>query len=75
MSTRKAQVITGSAGNKTSEGISKPVEVKYPVSKWLNNVESYLRSAMTYTNSATIADFNKANCIILGGMTYQTYSK
>lgn len=75
MSTREAQKITGGDGNKTSEGISRPVEIKHSVVKWLNNVEAYLRSAMTYTNSKTIQDFNNAECIILGGMTYQTYSK
>lgn len=75
MSTRTAQAETSNVCNKTSEGIVKHVEIKYPVKKWLNNVESYLRSAMTYTNSATIEDFNKAECIILGGSTYQTYAK
>jgi hypothetical protein len=75
MSTRRAQLQTGGCGTKTSEGISRPVEVKYPVKKWLNNVESYLRSAMTYTNSHTISDLNTAECIILGGNTYQTYMK
>lgn len=75
MSTRTAQAETSDTCNKTSEGIAKHVEIKYPVKKWLNNVESYLRSAMTYTNSATIEDFNKAECIILGGATYQTYAK
>lgn len=75
MSTRTAQAETSNVCNKTSEGIAKHVEIKYPVKKWLNNVESYLRSAMTYTNSATIEDFNKAECIILGGSTYQTYAK
>lgn len=75
MSTRIAQAETSNVCNKTSEGIAKHVEIKYPVKKWLNNVESYLRSAMTYTNSATIKDFNNAECIILGGSTYQTYAK
>ena len=75
MSTRIAQAETSNVCNKTSEGIAKHVEIKYPVKKWLNNVESYLRSAMTYTNSATIEDFNKVECIILGGATYQTYAK
>ena len=75
MSTRTAQAETSNVCNKTSEGIAKHVEIKYPVKKWLNNVESYLRSAMTYTNSVTIEDFNTAECIILGGSTYQTYAK
>lgn len=75
MSTRIAQAETSNISNKTSEGIAKHVEIKYPVKKWLNNVESYLRSAMTYTNSKTIEDFNKSEIIILGGSTYQTFVK
>lgn len=75
MSTRIAQAETSNVSNKTSEGIAKHVKIKHPVKKWLNNVESYLRSAMTYTNSNTIEDFNNAECIILGGSTYQTYAK
>lgn len=75
MSTRIAQAETSKVCNKTSEGIAKHVEIKYPVKKWLNNAESYLRSAMTYTNSENISDFNNSDCIVLGGATYQTYAK
>ena len=75
MSTKRAQNETKSNGVRTSEGIDRPVEVKYPVAKWLNNVESYLRSAMTYTNSQTIEEFNKAECIILAGNSYGTFAK
>ena len=59
MSTRRAQRETGGEGNRTSEGISKPVEVKYPLAKWVDNMQSYLRSCMTYTNSRTIEELQK----------------
>jgi hypothetical protein len=76
MSTRISQKITGGDGKKTSEGISRPVEVKYPVSKFLSNVESYLRSCMTYTNSYTIEDLQKnAEVVILGGSGDSSYRK
>ena len=76
MSTKIAQKITGGDGDKTSEGISRPVSVKYPVAKMLDNMESYLRSCMTYTNSATIEELKKnAEVVILGGSGDASYRK
>lgn len=75
MSTKRAQKITGGDGNKTSEGINRPVEVKYPVKKLLDNVESYLRSCMTYTNSNTLSDLKNAEVVILGGSGDSSYRK
>ena len=75
MSTKKSQSITGGDGSKTSEGISKPVEVKHSVSKFLDNAESYLRSCMTYTNSKSLDDLKFAEVVILGGSGDLTYRK
>ena len=76
MSTKRAQKLSGGNGNKTSEGIDKPVEVKYPVAKWVDNMQSYLRSCMTYTNSHTIKELREnAQVIILGGSGDASYRK
>ena len=75
MSTKQSQTITGGDGSKTSEGISKPVEVKHSVSKFLDNTESYLRSCMTYTNSKSLDDLKNAEVVILGGTGDLTYRK
>ena len=76
MSTKRAQKLSGGNGNKTSEGIDKPVEVKYPVAKWVDNMQSYLRSCMTYTNSHTIKELREnAQVIILGGSGDVAYRK
>lgn len=76
MSTKRAQAETGGSGNRTSEGISRPVEVKYPVAKWVDNMQSYLRSAMTYTNSRTIKEMQEnAQVVILGGSGDAAYRK
>jgi len=76
MSTKRAQCITGGSGNVTSEGIDRPVEVKYPVAKWVDNMQSYLRSCMTYTNSHTIQEMQEnAQLIILGGSGDSAYRK
>lgn len=76
MSTKRAQKQTGGSGNITSEGIDRPVEVKYPVKKWVENMEAYLRSCMTYTNSHTINELREnAQVIILGGSGDAAYRK
>ena len=42
---------------KTSEGITKYLTVKYTLSGWVNNMMSYLQSAMSYTNCKTLTEF------------------
>jgi len=42
---------------KTAEGITKYLPVKYTLAGWTENMISYLRSAMSYTNCKTIYDF------------------
>ena len=75
MSHRSIQKITGGDGSKVSEGICKPVEIKYPVAHWIELMDSYLRSAMSYTDSRTLNDFSKAEMIILGGTGANVYKK
>jgi IMP dehydrogenase len=76
MSTKKAQSIVNGKATRTAEGISKPVPVKYPVSKWVDNMQSYLRSAMTYSNSGNLKEFQEnTQLIILGGSGDYCYRK
>jgi IMP dehydrogenase/GMP reductase len=42
---------------KTSEGITKWLPVKYTLNKWTENMVSYLRSAMSYTNCRDLDSF------------------
>lgn len=57
MSTKKAQKEFGGNGTKTSEGIETTVYVEYSLEQWLDNFVSYLKSAMSYTDSKTLNDF------------------
>lgn len=76
MSTKIAQNILNGKATKTAEGINKPVPVKYPVAKWVDNMQSYLRSAMTYTNSGNLKEFQEnTQLIILGGTGDYCYRK
>ena len=76
MSTKKAQSIVNGKATRTSEGISKPVKIEYPVSKWVDNMQSYMRSAMSYTNSGNLEEFKEnTQLILLGGSGDFCYRK
>ena len=65
MSTKAMQKATGGTGNTTAEGISRPIAVEYPIAKWAENMDAYLRSAMSYTGSFNLTEFrNNAEIII-----------
>ena len=50
---------------KTSEGITKWLPVKYTLAGWVENMVSYLRSAMSYTDCKDVKEFiGKPNLII-----------
>ena len=64
MSTKKAQCEIG--GNdklktklKTSEGCEKLLDCNYTIRQWVDNFISYLKSAMSYTDSRTLDDFRR----------------
>lgn len=76
MSHRSMQKITGGDGSKVSEGIVKPVKVKYPVEHFMENVNAYLRSAMSYAGAQNIPTFRvRTDFIIYGGVTSQILQK
>ena len=41
----------------------------------MENVDAYLRSSMSYTNSRTLDDFKTSEMIILGGSGANVYKK
>jgi len=57
MSTKEAQKAMGKTELKTSEGIVKLNPVEYTLRGWVNNFDSYLKSAMSYTNKKDISEF------------------
>ena len=75
MSTKQAQKETGGNGDKTAEGISRPVVVRYPVAKWVDNMQSNLRSGMSYLNANTLKDMWNSEFIILGCSGDHSYRK
>ena len=64
MSTKKAQTLMGKKDLKTSEGKERVVYVNYTMKQWIENMEDYLKSAMSYCNSKTLTEFiGKQNLI------------
>ena len=58
MASRRGQKDINGEKKKTSEGVEKELEVNTNISKWVENMVSYLCSAMSYTNCHTISEFN-----------------
>ena len=76
MSTKRAQKEMGGKGNKTAEGIAIKIPVKYSVAGWIDNFNSYLKSAMSYTGFRRIEDFiGGPTCKIISNNSYLAYFK
>ena len=76
MSHRYSQRLIGGDGSKVSEGICKPVKVKYSLKHWITNMDSYLRSCMTYTDSNTIEELKEnTELSIMANNGKQAYAK
>lgn len=65
MSTKLAQKKTGGKGNVTAEGIARPIPVQYPIAKWADNMESYMKSCMSYTGCRTIEEMRTNTELII----------
>jgi len=63
MSTKEVQKSWGKEVLTTSEGIVKTQEVEYTIQGWVDNMESYLKSAMSYTGKKELHNF-------IGGVNY-----
>jgi IMP dehydrogenase/GMP reductase len=57
MSTKEVQKKWGNEELKTSEGVVRYREVEYTLEQWVDNFESYLRSAMSYVDAKTLKEF------------------
>jgi IMP dehydrogenase/GMP reductase len=63
MSTKEVQKSWGKEVLTTSEGVVRTQKVEYTIEGWVNNIESYLKSAMSYSNKKEINEF-------VGGVKY-----
>ena len=66
MSTKEAQKAMGNTVLKTAEGRSVNITKQYTLSGWVENFDSYLRSAMSYCDSRDLKEFReKAICQVI----------
>ena len=65
MSTKRAQKETGGKGTTTAEGISRPIPIEYNISKWADNMKSFLVSVMSYTDSKTLEELARNSELII----------
>lgn len=76
MSTKEVQKKWGATKLKTSEGVVRYRKVEYRLSQWVENFESYLRSAMSYTNSTTLDEFiGQVDLIEITNNSYKRFNK
>jgi IMP dehydrogenase/GMP reductase len=76
MSTKEAQKSLGNITLKTSEGVIRYRPVEYTISKWSENFESYLRSAMSYTNCKTLEEFRgKVEINVISENAFRRFNK
>lgn len=76
MSTKEVQKKWGNKTLKTSEGVIRFRRVEYTLAGWTENFISYLRSAMSYTDSLTLSDFiGKVDLIEISENSYKRFNK
>lgn len=76
MSTKVVQKKWGNTKLKTSEGVVRYRPVEYTLNGWVENFESYLRSAMSYSDSRTMDEFvNKVELIKVTDNAFKRYNK
>lgn len=76
MSTKEVQKKWGSKVLKTSEGVVRYRKVEYKLSKWVENFDHYLRSAMSYTGSLNLDDFiGKVDLVQISENSYKRFNK
>ena len=75
MSTKKAQKLTGGSGKTTAEGIAKPIPVEYPIKKWAEDMEDYMRSCMSYTGCSNIEELRENTRLVVNLSGKSSYWK
>ena len=76
MSTKEVQRKWGNETLKTSEGVVRFRKVEYTIDQWVDNFESYLRSAMSYCDARTLEEFvDNSEFITITENAFKRFSK
>ena len=65
MASKRGQMSISGSATKTAEGIEKVINVRYHMSGWVENMEHYLRSNMTYVNAHTLHELKNNTDLVL----------
>ena len=74
MASREGQIAINGCKTKTSEGIRKELPITGTIPQWSENMNAYLRSAMSYCNIKDINEFNPEN-VICNVVSYNTVNR
>ena len=76
MSTKEVQKTWGKENLTTSEGVVRTHLVEYTLESWVNNFESYLKSAMSYTGKKELHHFiGGANLNLISQNAFKRFDK
>ena len=76
MSTPKAQIELGGDGSKATEGNETLIPIEYTMEEWIDNFESYLKSAMSYCGKRTLEEFvGKVKTEVMSGDSVNSINK
>ena len=76
MSTKEVQKKWGVTKLKTSEGVVRYRKVEYTLPQWVENFDSYLRSAMSYANATSLNEFiGQVKLIEITNNSYKRFNK
>lgn len=68
MASADGQIAICGKKTKTAEGIVKMLPVEYKLATWIDNMESYLKSAMSYCDSYSLEDFIGKQILIINSV-------
>lgn len=75
MASSDGQISITGEKSKTSEGITKELPVNYKLSTWRENMEDYLKSAMSYLNAKDLSDLPKSKIVVISNNTKNSINK
>lgn len=75
MASKYGQIAINGSKTKTSEGIRKEVRVSTNITKWVENMDAYLKSAMSYCDIRKVEHMRKADVVLMSNNTYNSINK
>lgn len=75
MASKEGQIDINGIKTKTAEGIVKTLPCTTNINKWVDNMVSYIKSAMSYTNIKSIYQFDKVTLILISDKTNNSINK